>query len=126
MAETLILHHYDASPFSEKIRKIFGLKGLKWRAVEQPSIMPKPDLTPLTGGYRRIPVLQIGADIYCDSARIVQALEMVKPEPSCTPAGSAGICEIIAHWADHWLFQATVPPALFKLVDVLPPEFMKD
>src|SRR5438094_253309 len=52
MAETLILHHYDASPFSEKIRKIFGLKRLKWRAVEQPSIMPKPDLVPLTGGYR--------------------------------------------------------------------------
>ena len=48
MAETLILHHYDASPFSEKIRKIFGLKRLKWRAVEQPSIMPKPDLVPPT------------------------------------------------------------------------------
>ena len=60
MAETLILHHYDASPFSEKIRKIFGMKRLAWRAVEQPSMMPKPDLIPLTGGYRRIPVLQIG------------------------------------------------------------------
>lgn len=124
--EEIVLHHYDGSPFSEKVRKILALKDLAWRGVEQPIILPKPKLTALTGGYRRIPVLQIGADIYCDSARIVQALEMVKPEPSCTPGGSAGVCEIIAHWADHWLFQASVPPAVCKLVDVLPPEFMKD
>ena len=29
--------------------------------------MPKPNLTALTGGYRKTPVLQIGADIYCNS-----------------------------------------------------------
>jgi glutathione S-transferase len=59
----IILHHYDISPYSEKVRLGLGLKGLAWASVELPVIMPKPDLTPLTGGYRKTPVLQIGADI---------------------------------------------------------------
>ena len=46
----IILHHYPSSPFSEKIRVAFGIKKLAWRSVEQPVIMPKPDLIPLTGG----------------------------------------------------------------------------
>ena len=33
--------------------------------------MPKPDLTPLTGGYRRIQVLQVGADVFCDTQVIL-------------------------------------------------------
>ena len=82
----LILHQYDVSPFSEKVRTVFGIKGLAWRSVIQPVIMPKPDLTPLTGGYRRIPVLQIGADIYCDSAIIIDAIEAHSPEPTLFPA----------------------------------------
>ena len=49
----IILHQYVNSPFSEKIRKIFAHKKISWRAVEQPVIMPKPKLIPLTGGYRR-------------------------------------------------------------------------
>ncbi len=46
---------------------MLGLKGLAWRSVEIPVVMPKPGLTALTGGYRKTPVLQIGADIYCDT-----------------------------------------------------------
>jgi Glutathione S-transferase, N-terminal domain len=60
----IILHHYDISPYSEKVRTGLGLKGLAWASVELPVIMPKPNLTALTGGYRKTPVLQIGADIY--------------------------------------------------------------
>ena len=71
MAE-IIFHHYALSPFSEKIRRILAFKGLPWRAVDQPVMMPKPDLIALTGGYRRIPVLQIGADVYCDTALIAR------------------------------------------------------
>ena len=58
----MILHHYAASPFSEKVRVAFGIKGLVWKSVIIPRILPKPDLMPLTGGYRKTPVLQIGAD----------------------------------------------------------------
>jgi len=52
----LILHHYPTSPFAEKIRLIFGYKKLAWQSVIIPRIMPKPELTALTGGYRRTPV----------------------------------------------------------------------
>jgi glutathione S-transferase len=124
--EEIILHQYAASPFSEKIRKVLALKDLAWRSVEQPIVVPKPQLTPLTGGYRRIPVLQLGADIYCDTALIARVLESRKAEPSAFPGGNRGACEIVAHWADHWLFMAAVTPAVLKLLDVLPPDFMKD
>src|SRR6185295_14804638 len=71
----IILHHYDTSPYAEKVRTGLGLKGLAWASVELPQIMPKPNLTALTGGYRKTPVLQIGADIYCDSQLIMRELE---------------------------------------------------
>jgi hypothetical protein len=70
----IILHHYDTSPYAEKVRTGLGLKGLAWASVELPVIMPKPNLTALTGGYRKTPVLQIGADIYCDSQLIMREL----------------------------------------------------
>src|SRR5260370_6575883 len=78
----LILHHYDFSSFSEKVRLVLGMKGIEWRSVSIPSTLPKPDYMPLTGGYRRAPALQIGADIYCDSVRIIAELEERFPEPS--------------------------------------------
>src|SRR5205085_714114 len=74
-------------PYSEKVRIGLGLKGLAWGSVEIPVIMPKPDLTALTGGYRKTPVLQIGADIYCDSQLIMRELERRHPSPSFYPAG---------------------------------------
>jgi glutathione S-transferase len=84
MAE-LILHHFAASPYSEKLRAIFGFKGLAWRSVLQPRVLPKPDLLPLTGGYRRTPVLQIGRDIYCDSRLAVRVIERLAPLPPLLP-----------------------------------------
>src|SRR5450755_1574433 len=83
----IILHHYETSPYSEKVRLGLGLKGLAWRSVEIPAIMPKPDLTALTGGYRKTPVLQVGADIYCDSQLIMRELERLHPaRPFIRPA----------------------------------------
>ena len=75
----LILHHFDWSPYGEKVRVLLGIKGLAWRSVQIPMVMPKPDLTALTGGYRKTPVLQIGADIYCDTSRIARELEQSLP-----------------------------------------------
>ena len=62
-----ILHHYQLSPYSEKIRLALGLKALSWRSVEIPVWTPRPKLTPMTGGYRRTPILQLGAEFYCDN-----------------------------------------------------------
>lgn len=57
------LHHEPASPFSEKIRALLGYLDLEWHSVATSIIVPRPLLMPLSGGYRRIPVAQIGADV---------------------------------------------------------------
>src|SRR5262245_22106178 len=122
----LLLHQYDTSPFSEKVRKVLAHKGVTWGAVDQPTMMPKPELLPLTGGYRRIPVLQIGADVYCDSQLIARVLERLYPEPTIYPGGSEGICHTFSLWADRMFFMATVP-ILFALIgDQIPQAFIDD
>ena len=104
----LILHHYPTSPFAEKIRLILGYKQLAWKSVYIPMMMPKPDLTALTGGYRRTPVLQIGADIYCDTALICDVLEHQAPSPTLYPEAVKGAARIVAQWADGALFTAAM------------------
>lgn len=100
----LILHHYDGSPFAEKVRLVLGLKGLAWSSVIIPNVMPKPLYTPLTGGYRRTPALQIGADIYCDTRLIVDLLESLVPEPSVYADRPAGLCNALTTWAEDQFF----------------------
>lgn len=105
---TPILHHYPSSPFAEKGRLMLGFKGLAWQSVYIPMVMPKPDVVALTGGYRRTPLLQIGADIYCDTALIATVLEHLKPEPALFPDHLKGIARIVAQWADGDLFWAAM------------------
>jgi glutathione S-transferase len=100
----LILHHYPNSPFAEKIRLAFGLKNLAWRSCDVSPIMPKPELQALTGGYRRVPVLQMGADVYCDTLLICEVLESINPAPSLYPHGLTGLARTLAQWADGTLF----------------------
>ena len=104
----LILHHYPTSPFAEKVRLIMGYKKLSWQGVTIPMVMPKPDLMPLTGGYRRTPVLQIGADIYCDTSLICTMLDHVQPEPSLYGSHAKGLVRTVAQWADNIVFPAAM------------------
>jgi glutathione S-transferase len=96
----LILHHYDISPYAEKIRTILGFKGLRWRSVHIPIVMPKPDLTALTGGYRLTPVLQVGSDVYCDTKVIARRLERERPEPTLFPRGTAALERAMSIWGE--------------------------
>jgi glutathione S-transferase len=121
----IILHHYDTSPYAEKVRTGLGLKGLAWASVELPQIMPKPNLTALTGGYRKTPVLQIGADIYCDSQLIMRELERRHPTPSFYPAGR-GAADALAWWAEKTMFLPAVSIAFAKRPEVLPKGFLED
>lgn len=125
MAE-VILHQYDTSPFSEKVRICLGIKDLAWCAVDQPVIMPKPDLVPLTGGYRRIPVLQIGADVYCDSQLIVRELERRFPEKPLYPQGSQSFVSATEQWCDKALFQSAVTAIFGSIGEQVDPAFIKD
>ncbi|WP_339079867.1 glutathione S-transferase family protein [Pseudomonas sp. TMP9] len=126
----LILHHYPTSPFAEKARLMLGFKQLSWRSVMIPPIMPKPDLTALTGGYRKTPVLQIGADIYCDTALIARRLEAEKNTPALFPEGQEFNVSCFAQWADAQVFMHAVslvfqPASIAARFGKLPPEFLK-
>jgi glutathione S-transferase len=121
----LILHQYDTSPFSEKVRLAFGRKRLAWRSVEQPTVMPKPELIPLTGGYRKIPVLQIGADVYCDSQCILREIERRHPDPPVF-AGDEATHMAFAAWSDRVLFQAAVGVVFGQIGDAVPKAFLDD
>ena len=126
----LILHHYPTSPFAEKTRLILGRKNLTWKSVIIPMVSPKPDLAALTGGYRKTPVLQIGADIYCDTTLISDVLEHLQPEPSIYPEPSKGMSRTLAHWADNTLFWTSMaynmqPKGIAQLFGKAPPEVAK-
>ena len=125
-ASPIILHHFDESPFSEKVRLVFGLKNIAWASVRISRIMPRPDLMPMTGGYRRTPVLQIGADIYCDTQVILRELERRFPEPTLFPAGYEGVASATAMWTDRTFFQSTVNLVFGSLADKVPPDFIAD
>ena len=105
----IVLHHYAGSPFSEKVRLVLGMKKLRWRSVDVPVVMPKPDVVALTGGYRRTPFMQIGADVYCDSALMCRVIDRIAPEPPLYPEASRGLHDIVAQWADSALFWTAVP-----------------
>jgi glutathione S-transferase len=126
----LILHHYPASPFAEKTRLMLGFKGLSWRSVLISPVMPKPDLVALTGGYRKTPVLQVGADIYCDTALIARRLEQEKAQPALLPQGQEFSVATFAAWVDSVLFQHAVslvfqPESVAVRFAKAPPEVLK-
>ncbi|MDD9878335.1 MAG: glutathione S-transferase family protein [Magnetovibrio sp.] len=122
----IILHHYWPSPVSEKVRVVLGIKGLSWRSVEIPRLPPKPDLMPLTGGYRLTPVMQIGADIFCDSLSIIRELQRRHPEPTLYPGGAQGMPWAVAQWTDTKLFQNVIQVVFADSRETMPEGFWVD
>jgi glutathione S-transferase len=120
----LILHHYDMSPFAEKIRLALGVKGLAWRSVQTPMVLPKPDHFELTGGYRRVPVLQIGADIYCDTHLIVRVLDRLYPSPPLSPLGLETVEHSVSRWAETSFMMVIL--SFFGIGGVFSEEFIED
>jgi glutathione S-transferase len=100
----VILHHYPLSPYSEKIRLALGLKGVSWNSVEIPVWTPRPKLTPMTGGYRRTPILQMGAEFYCDTLRILKAVEQLSTSGTLYPKGQEGLVKAFGWWIEKGSF----------------------
>ncbi len=125
----IILHHYLASPFAEKIRAVLGYKALAWHSVLIPSVMPKPELMPLTGGYRKTPVLQLGRDVICDSSLIVRVLDRLHPDKPVLPPDQRASC---LAWAalEQTLFFAAVatnfgPAGIKAMAERMGPELLQ-
>lgn len=127
---SILLHHYPLSPFAEKVRLMLGFKQLDWQSVTIPMYMPKPDVVALTGGHRRTPFMQIGADVYCDTSLIAQVLEQLKPTPSLFPDGCKGTASIVSQWADSLVFPVAMaynfqPAGAAHVLDGWKPEDVK-
>jgi glutathione S-transferase len=121
-----ILHHYSSSPYGEVIRTALGLKGVAWQSVEQPVMMPRPFLTPLTGGYRRIPVLQFGADIFCDTQAILRELDRRYPQAALVRPGEESVAWMARGYSERVWFQITVGIVFAAIGDHVPEAFKAD
>ena len=122
----IVLHQYAESPFSEKVRAILGYKGVSYQSVEIPMIMPRPDTIPLTGGYRKTPVMQIGADVYCDTAIICRVIDEIYPENTIYPEERLGMINTVAHWTDTFFFKVCVAIAFQPKAAATNPLFKDD
>ena len=109
-SQTPILYHYSASPYSEKLRLALGMAGMQWGSVIVPSQPPRPLLDAFFAGYRRIPVLQIGAHFYCDSALAFDVLAEVSDRLTQTGRLSAPE-ELLRQHAEERIFFAVINAA---------------
>ncbi len=122
----IILHHYPQSPVAEKVRVGLGIKRASWRSVEVERLPPRRELAPMIGDYRRVPVMQIGADLYCDSQCILRELQNRLPEPTFYPGGAAGLPWAVGRWMETSVFDAGVAVVLGGSADDMPENFARD
>ncbi|MDF0748735.1 glutathione S-transferase family protein [Marinobacter sp. 71-i] len=85
--QEFILYHYAMSPFSEKVRLMLGYAGLPWQSVTVREMPPRPMLSALAGGYRKVPVAQNGADVFCDSRAIADEIARLSGKNELSLAG---------------------------------------
>jgi len=124
-ATSLILHQYDASPFSQKALMMLGIKGATYHSVEMPMMPPKDAVMALTGGYRGTPVLQVGSDVYVDSQLIARELDRLLPEPPLVPVVHGAMERMMVRWADAF-FRTGLGVVLGVALPFWPDEFRKD
>lgn len=121
-----ILHHYWPSPFAHKVRIALNMIGAPWTSVEIPRVPPKPLLMPLTAGYRRTPVMQVGADIHCDTQNIARALAEAGYKDRLFPDGSRGRVMALSSWIDQAIVELAIRIVITTSIGSAPPEFIKD
>lgn len=95
----------------------------------QPPTLPREDLKALGVKYRRIPLLSIGRDIYCDSRFIIQKLEERFPNGAlgASQPDHKALEKLLGNWSlDSGLFvrASQVLPTTLPLVQ--DPKFIQD
>jgi glutathione S-transferase len=122
----VILHHYPLSPYSEKIRLALGLKGVSWNSVEIPVWTPRPKLTPMTGGYRLTPILQIGAEFYCDTLLILHVIDQLGGSGALYPKGQEGLAKAFGWWIEKGSFMNAVCLTIGNMGGKIPQELVDE
>ena len=106
--QEFILYHYAMSPFSEKVRAMLGYAGLSWQSVIVREMPPRPMLSALAGGYRKVPVAQSGADVFCDSRAIADEIARLSGKPELSLANQPQAVIDFVHTTDLEVFLACV------------------
>ncbi|KAI5124958.1 hypothetical protein M0805_007385 [Coniferiporia weirii] len=132
---SVVFYRYDASPASAKLENVLALKGIPHYRVEVPMTLPRPEITDMLGiGYRRIPILALGNDVYCDTSLIISMIERHFSEregfptlfPSRKDGGKAdtGMIKALAtFYVDRPLFNLASTSLPYKK---FAPEFIED
>lgn len=126
----VVLFGYESSPFTNKVRLALRLKQVPFVYIPVPSMMPRPLLKSTFGlSYRKIPVLAIGREVYCDTSLIIEALEhffpssagygtVYPPFPAVDEWVYRGLVRGFASfWVDRPLFRTTtglIPPTVWR------------
>lgn len=103
-----MLHHYPMSPFSEKLRLVCGYLDLDWQSVVTSESPPRPVVDQLSGGYRRIPVAQWDADVFCDSRLICSELAALSGRPELDPNALDAAAQAYSEYLEGEVFWAAV------------------
>lgn len=120
----IILYGYSASPFYQKMLLVIRLKQLPFSIVKVNRQPPRPELEVSLGiTYRRIPVLAIGNDVYCDTAIAIQALESRFPNVGLDLQMNGLRIGTAAFWPDRAIFKAC---AALMPKELWTPEFIVD
>ncbi|ETN45738.1 uncharacterized protein HMPREF1541_09571 [Cyphellophora europaea CBS 101466] len=123
----ITLFHYPFSPWSQKVTLYLALRKIPYVSCVQPVTLPRPDLKKGLGvNYRRIPIMSIGRDIYCDTLLMFEKLEALYPVgPNETKRhGTTGIEraleKLLEKWTDVVVFKyaaAAIPTSLDAVRD---------
>lgn len=70
----IVLYGYPASPYYQKLVLTLSFLGLEYSICAQPNTLPRPDFASIGITYRRIPLLSIDGDMYCDTSLIISKL----------------------------------------------------
>ncbi|KAI0787145.1 hypothetical protein BC629DRAFT_1735297 [Irpex lacteus] len=134
--QQVILYGYDMSPFTIKTKKLLLFKKIAYRQVHLGPVPPRPELLALGIPYRRVPVLAIGNDVYCDSTLITDVLERRFPPsqgyPSFYPPrigaeggrADTGFAKILTTYWTNKILQRTI--AMCFSFEKFPAELLAD
>ena len=86
MSSNIVLHYNTGSAYAMRARLQLDYAGVTWQGCKTSKGLPRPTLEQLVGSYcRRVPVLQLGSDLYCDAASIAKAVSDIADKPELAP-----------------------------------------
>ncbi|KAK5731290.1 hypothetical protein LTR15_001229 [Elasticomyces elasticus] len=111
----IIAWDYQFAPNAQKSRNYLYATKIPFKICEQPFLIPRPDLLDLGITYRRIPVLSIGKDVFCDNASFLDAMQDLLEQEGKGKALKSGKSDrAYEAWGyrSFWVALATVPKEL--------------